>query len=427
MSGQSTADAEAAAEFSDVITWASSTFPEKVERKARLLLLDSLGCIVSGLRHVEVQNLAVALASWFPGTRRLPGLSIPLGPAGAAALGAAAMCWDEANGGLARAHGRPALPVGPARLALADRCELGRLLHALADGYEVGGRAGELWRVRPGMHVDGSWHALGAAAACAWVADSDAARAVRIAACQVPFSLYRPLSFGMTGRNAYPAHAALLGILSAAAAEAGSDAPRGGLAEARRLALLAKTPPQRTEAGTWLIEEAYLKPFAGVRHGHYAAAAAIEIRRRLTATDAIAGVRLETYGEALRYASNRAPRTPIAAQFSLSFAVAAGLRFGDLGPDAYRALDDPELIRLEALVELAEVPATSGRRIARLIVRTMAGELRAEVDTVSGDPGRPMTETAVEAKFLRLAGHLSEAPALAHAILRGPSNCALQL
>src|SRR5258708_40166438 len=114
MSDHRAADAEAAAEFSDVISWASATLPEKVERKARLLLLDSLGCIASGLRHVEVQRLAVALASWFPGTRRLPGLSTPLGPAGAAALGAAAMCWDEANEGLARAHGRPALPVVPA-------------------------------------------------------------------------------------------------------------------------------------------------------------------------------------------------------------------------------------------------------------------------------------------------------------------------
>jgi 2-methylcitrate dehydratase PrpD len=427
MSDQGAASGEAAAEFSDVITWAGGPLPQTVERKARLLLLDSLGCILAGLRHAEVQRIAAALASWFPGHRRLPGLPTPLGPAGAAAIGAAAMCWDEANEGLARAHGRPALPLVPALLAISDRYELGRMLHALAVGYEVGARAGELWRVRPGMHVDGSWHALGAAAACAWIAGADAGRAVRIAACQVPFSLYRPLSFGMTGRNTYPAHAALLGIFSAAAAEAGSDAPRGGLAEARRLALLAETPPQRTEAGTWLIEESYLKPFAGVRHGHYAAAAAIEIRRRLSTPNAITEIRLETYGEALRYASNRAPRTPLAAQFSLSFAAAAGLRFGDLSPDVYRALDDPELVRLEALVELDEIAATGDRRIARLIVRTSASELRAEVDTVPGDPSNPMTEAAVEEKFLRFVGHLHEAPTLARAILRGPLNCVMPL
>lgn len=420
---------DAACEFDDVIAWAATSLPAPIEAKARLLLLDSLGCIAAGLRHPEVQRIGESLAPWFPGDIRLPGASITLGPAGVAALGAAAMCWDEANEGLAQAHGRPALPIVPALLALADRCTLGRMLHGLALGYEVGARAGEVWRIRPGMHVDGSWHALGAAAACAFMTDADAARAVRIAACQIPFSLYRPLAHGMTGRNAYPAHAALLAILSAAAAKAGSDAPVGGLAEARRLALLHETPPARSAAGTWLIENGYLKPYAGVRHAHYAAAAAIAMRERLGASQDVRAVRLEIYGEALRYAANRAPRTAIAAQFSLSFAVAAGLRFGDLSPDAYRALDDAELQRLESLVELREDAAmtTQGRRAARLLVATAIGETRVDIDTVPGDPTNPMSATATEAKFLRLAGHLPDAPAILARVMRGTVDAPLRV
>ncbi len=415
-----------AAEFDDVIAWTSAALPAWIEKKARLLLLDSLGCIVAGLQHAEVQRIAASLAPWFPGAVRLPGTAISLGPAGAAALGAAAMCWDEANEGLARAHGRPALPIIPALLAMADRHSLGRILHALAIGYEVGARAGEIWRIRSGMHVDGSWHALGAAAACAWLAGADAARAVRIAACQIPFSLYRPLAAGMTGRNTYAAHAALLGILAAAAAEAGSDAPSGGLAEARRLALLHDTPPQRSAAGLWLIEECYLKPFAGVRHAHYAAAAGIELRRQLRGDTTITGIRLEIYGEALRYAANRAPQTPIAAQFSLSFATAAALRFGDLGPECYRALDDPELMRLERLVDLAEDTQFTGRA-ARLIAQTNHGELRSEVTSVPGDPDNPLSEPDVIAKFHRFTAHLPEAAGLVEAILRGTVNDTLRL
>ena len=415
---------DGAAEFDDVIAWAAAALPAAIEHKARLLLLDSLGCIAAGLQHAEVQRIAAGLAPWFPGAVRLPGAAMSLGPAGAAALGAAAMCWDEANEGLASAHGRPALPIVPALLAMADQHSLGRILHALVIGYEVGARAGEIWRIRPGMHVDGSWHALGAAAACAWLSGADAARAIRIAACQIPFSLYRPLAAGMTGRNSYPAHAALLGILSAAAAQAGSDAPAGGLAEARRLALLHDTLPRRTPAGVWLIEAGYLKPFAGVRHAHYAAAAGIELRRRLGGDEEITGIRLEIYGEALRYAANRQPRTPIAAQFSLSFATAAALRFGDLGPDVYRALDDPELMRLERLVDLAEDPAitNSARRAARLTVRTTARELRSEITSVPGDPDSPLTAADVTAKFLRFAAHLPEAAVLAEMILHGAAD-----
>jgi 2-methylcitrate dehydratase PrpD len=412
------------AEFDDIIAWAGGPLPDSVERKARLLLLDSIGCVIAGLRHAEVRALAHSLAVWFPGDVGLFGVDISLGPAGVAALAAAAMCWDEANEGLARAHGRPALAVVPALLGLAGRHDLGALLRALVVGYEVGGRAGEIWRIRPGMHVDGSWHALGAAASCAMLTGGDAARAVRIAACQIPFSLYRPLAFGMTGRNSYAAHAALLGALSAAAASAGSDAPEGGLAEARRLALLREDPPLRTPAGVWLIEEAYLKPFAGVRHAHYGAAAAIATRARIADSSGITAIRLETYGEALRYAANRAPRTPIAAQFSLSFGVAAGLRFGDLSPDAYRAMDDAELLRLEQLVELAEDASMTfaNRRAARLSVTVPEGVVQVEIDTVPGDPGRPMSAADTEAKFLRLAGHLPGAAAIARGVLGGSAG-----
>lgn len=417
-------------ELDDVIAWAATTPPPlEVLAKARLLLLDSIGCIAAGLRHDEVRRIGASLAPLFPGEGRLPGCDARLGPAGCAALGAAAMCWDEANEGLAQAHGRPALPVVPALIALAGQCSFDRLLQALVLGYEVGARAGEVWRIRPGMHVDGSWHALGAAAACAHVLGADVAQAVRLAACQIPFSLYRPITFGMSGRNTYPAHAALLGLLAAAASKAGTEAPRGGLAQARALALSPSAPATRSAAGEWLILRAYTKPFAGVRHAHYAAAAAIALRPRLPTIADIRALRLHIYGEALRYAGNRAPTRPISAQFSLSFAVAAALRFGDLSPDAYRAIDDAELRRLEALVELVEDPVltAAGRRAARLVAETATGAFAADAGAVPGDPDNQMTEAQVVAKFHRLAAHLPDAAAIVDAVLRGDLRAALRM
>lgn len=429
--GTEMADSDVQAEFDDVVAWlAAAALTDAVEAKARLMLLDAVGCVLSGLRHPEVAATAISLARWFPGSLALPGCAARLGPAGLAATTAMAMCWDEANEGLARAHGRPALAVVPVLLAMAPDQPLDRLLRALVLGYELGARAGELWRIRPGMHVDGSWHALGAAAAAAWLGGADPARAVRIAACQIPFSLYRPLAFGMTGRNSYPAHAALLGILAAAAAQGGADAPRGGFAEARRLALLTDTAPSRMPAGAWLILEAYLKPYAGVRHAHYAAAAAIAARQGVARSGGIVAIRLETYAEALRYAANRAPPTPIAAQFSLSFGVAAGLRFGDLSPESYLAMDDAELRRLEALVELAEDPAltAAGRRGARIVLRLADGAVRTEsVGDVPGDPANPLPEAQVRAKFQRLTAHLPEAAAIGARILDGDARAPFHL
>ena len=253
---------------------------------------------------------------------------------------------------------------------------------------------------------------------------------MRLVACQVPFSLYAPIAAGMDGRNSYPAHAVLLGAMAAAAAAAGMDAPEAGFAEARRIALGHATPPQRTAAGTWLIEEGYATPFAGVRHAQYAAAAALALRPAVAhRLDAVHAITLETYAEAITYAGNRAPGSAIKAQFSLSWAIAAALAQGDLGPAAYTdaALADPLLRRLEARVELREDAAmtAAGRRAARLTL-DLGGETVTEaVDGVAGDPGRAMDAAAVEAKFLRLATPLpgEAARRVAAAMLTAEGPC----
>lgn len=397
--------------FTTVIDWAwdGPSKDDPSTARADLLLLDSLGCALAGLGHEKPRALASALAPAFPGTIRLPGCP-PLGPAGAAAVLAAAMPWDEANEGLARAHGRPALAVAPPVLAaLLGGATLGEARAAFALGYEVAARAGEAWRLRPGMHVDGSWHSLGAAAAAARLAGGDRAavgRAVRLVACQIPFSLYAPIAAGMDGRNSYPAHAVLLGHLAAASSIAGMDAPVTGFFEARALALGLEGMPNCAPIGEWLLAEAYVKPFAGVRHAHYAAAAAIELRESLPAGVVPKAVVLETYAEALRYAGNRAPSSAISAQFSLSWAVAVTLVQGDLSPAAYTdaALTDPALRALEQQVELHEgaIFTAEGRRAAKLSVTLPDGRvLTATAESVDGDPDRPMSREAIERKMRR--------------------------
>jgi 2-methylcitrate dehydratase PrpD len=390
--------------FDAVIAWAKDGPSGEAARKARLVLLDSLGCALAGLRHPRVTAFAQAMQAAFPGDVAVAGAL--LAPGAAAAVLATATCWDEANEGLARAHGRPALPVAPlALVARASGASAHDAVAAFALGYEVAARAGEAWRILPGMHVDGSWHGLGAAACAARLTGLDAegiARAVRLVACQVPFSMYAPIVAGMDGRNSYPAHAVLLGSLAAAAAAAGMDAPADGFAEARRIALGHETPAATEPPGAWLLEEAYLKPFAGVRHAHYAAAAAIALRDRVPRDPA--RIVLATYAEALRYAGNRAPRAAISAQFSLTWAVAAGLVQGDLGPAAYteEALSDPHLRALEARVELVEDAAltAAGQRGATLTVDGKS----ATITGVTGDPDRSMTEAEAIAKFTRFAG-----------------------
>ncbi len=123
----------------------------------------------------------------------------------------------------------------------------------------------------------------------------------------------------------------------------------------------------------------------------------------------------------------RNPRTPLAAQFSLSWGVARALVSGDLAPDAYApdALADPLTRSLEAKAEIAldEELERSGRRGARLELDIPGEKFSAALDRVAGDPGLPLGREAVIAKFSRYAGPiLGEAAVLcaAESFLRAP-------
>jgi 2-methylcitrate dehydratase PrpD len=135
--------------------------------------------------------------------------------------------------------------------------------------------------------------------------------------------------------------------------------------------------------------------------------AALSIRQRLNSqTRSICRVRLRVYPEATIYAGNRNPHAPITAQFSLSLGVAAGLRFGAMDPDLFRdeRLNDPELRRLEQLVDIEPVPewGQAQQRAAHLQVETSDGAVfEHSVDTLPGSPERPLTAEQVVEKFVR--------------------------
>jgi hypothetical protein len=99
-----------------------------------------------------------------------------------------------------------------------------------------------------------------------------------------------------------------------------------GLTLARAFVAPKEEPAVYTGAGRWLLAEGYLKPYAGVRHTHYGAAAALRLHPSVGyRLEAVRSIKLVTYGEAIQYCGGRSPRTSIAAQFSLSWACAAAM------------------------------------------------------------------------------------------------------
>jgi 2-methylcitrate dehydratase PrpD len=405
----------------EVLAWLfAAEVPAAIDAKAREILLDTCGCVLAASAKPALQRLSSRLAETDPGAVRVPGFAGRLSRSSAVALFATAACWDEACEGLARAHGRPGVPVIAALAALAQARDatLGEVLGALVAGYEAGGRLGGVLRIAPGMHVDGTWPSFGVAAAAVRFAGGDpdeALAAIRIAACQMPYSLYLPVAQGAEARNTYLAHSAQLGLLAADAALAGFSAPAGALDELRGRALgAAPGEVALAPAGVWLMFEGYLKLYAAVRHVHYGVAAALALRPQLEGhLDRIDRIGLATYPEALTYCANRAPQSPIQAQFSLSYGVARAIVAGDLGPDAYteEALADPLVRSLESKVALLEDETLghSGRRAATLAVEIGRERLERTVDRVAGDPSLPMTRDEVIAKFARYARRAPDA------------------
>lgn len=383
--------------------------PAHVTAKARHLLLDTLGCVLSGRTAPPVRQFEQLLGTIDPGTFRFP--SGPcLSSTAAASVAAMASAWDEGCEGLPYAHGRPALALIAALMpvALQREATLDQLLHSLITGYEVGARAGGWLRIAPGMHVDGNWPAVGAAAGAAHLMGLTPAaqwNAVSIAACQLPTSLYLPIRTGDDARNTYPAHAATLGLQSAIASAAGITAPDQALLDYARDHARPDGRPA-PEPTRWMILESYFKPHAGVRHAHYGLEAAMRIRARLGGrSDRITGAHLRIYPEASIYAGNRDPQAPITAQFSLSLGVAAGLRFGAMDPDLFRGdqLNDAELRRLESLVTIEPVEAlgADGQRAAELAVQAGSDRFTEAIDELDGSPSRPMSPERVAEKFVR--------------------------
>jgi 2-methylcitrate dehydratase PrpD len=410
---------------SEVLSWLCDTDPlldSTVQERARELFLDTLGCALAGMAKTEVVRLRDAFHAGSHCAQAATSGSLPveLGAADGAFLIGVAACWDEACEGLARAHGRPGLHAFATALALglARSASLADVLRALVRGFEIGGRLGERLRIPVGMHVDGTWGTFASVTAAGSLLGASPARlmaAIEMAACQMPWSMYLPVAQGSSARNLYVGEACSRGIRLAEAAAAGVQAVHGALDlyDERVLESIGRGASV-APAGEWLITQGYLKPYAAVRHVHYGVAAALELRDSLGGdTTTIERIVLEVYPEAIKYCGNRAPSTPIQAQFSLSYGVACALFTGDLGPEAYTedTMSNLEVRRLESAVELVASGSDDNRR-ARMVVHRRHGidaaseaamptQLESVAERVLGDAEAPFAGSAVSDKFLR--------------------------
>jgi len=400
------------ADFVASLAW--EDLPGDVVERAVWVVIDSVGAIVGGHGAPHMQRLARSLP---PGPAWAYGTGMRLETGYAAFVNGSAGTELELDEGHRHSGGHPGMHVVPACLALAEERGLsGReVLLGLLAGYEAAARVAR--SVRPlaqGRHPHGTWGVVGAAAAAARLLGLDGAKTLEAMRMAVEFVLnthYAAAIEGATVRQAYTGWAGMAGIMAARMAAAGFTGLAGAVPGG--LALLAAAEPD-PGALTWglgrdfEICHSYFKVHSACRHLH----GALDSLDELTAAgpldpEHVARVEVLTYREAAKFTETR-PKNALQARFSLPYAVAARLVYGQAGPPAFSdEAITPAVLALAERVTVTEVPEFTAREPAERpttvkVWLTDGTELVAGVDVPRGDPERPFGPMELEEKFVGL-------------------------
>jgi 2-methylcitrate dehydratase PrpD len=394
--------------------------PVSVQQHTRLVLLDTLGCILAGSDRPEVRQLRERLANGAGTGATVFGRGWPSHDARTAALlnGIAGRSIELCEG-LRFVSGQAAMQILPGVLAVAEQVgSTGRdILLALLLGYDVAARLAGGFTPRPLAHQNGQVSLLAAAAAGARLRGLDAggiSRAMRIATTLLLTPSYTNAVAGATALNVAGGMSGFAASLAPELALAGFEAQE----DAVELALghlvgdgFAADGLLQELGTTWHITRNYFRLYACCNPIHPALDCLARGLAELRPSPAdVARIDVSTY----RFASvmrDPDPRNYFASKYSLPHAAAAMVVRGHAGFAALddTAVHDPAIAALRQRVTIAEDPAMSALaprlRQARVTVALTDGRSATHAcDSHRGDFQDPFSETELSEKFHELAG-----------------------
>lgn len=407
----------AMAAFAERLSYAD--LPGTVAAKAGALLVDFVGAAVGGSRTAEVaalRRLVGARGGRPVATVLGAGFAAPA-PDAAYCNGAAADVFEHQDGyrfgGFHPSHTLPALLA----VAEATDAELRELLTAVVVAYEVADRIGRATHPRA---TQAGWFPIaatfGAAAGCAKLLGLDEAGiadAIGVSAFFAPAVLIESIFAGPSAKPAFAGQLARAGVEGAVHAAAGLtgwrevvEHPRGIVAVLGGEAVTDTTDDLGTE---WTILDVHQKRFAGCRHTHGAAQAAVELTHEHDLDPArVTGVDVEIYDIALLLVDRPVGTEPstVACTLSLPYVVGAAIADRDVGGAQYDQArrTDPAVLRVADLVRLrraedleARYPAYTATRVT--ITTADGSRYTRTVDVPAGDSRAPLTREQLLAKF----------------------------
>jgi 2-methylcitrate dehydratase PrpD len=402
-------------------------------REARRGVLDWIGCALAGSDHRTITMLLAVLAdisgrpqaTVFGRKQRLGLLDAALANGQMGHV----LDYDDTHMGGVVLH--TSSPVLAALFALAERTPVSgaEFMLAYAIGFEAGVRVG---RTAPGHHA-GGWHLTGtlgtiaAGAAAAKLLQLDRQRmtyALGIAATQ---AAGMQQNRGTMGKSFHAGKAAANGAFAALLAERGFDASQEIVEGKRGFARIYSdvAAPEQLLAGlehglgaSWLIESNGHKPYACGVVLHPLLDAVIAIRNR-DAIDpaAVSEIALRVHPLVLSITGVVEPSTGLQSKFSTVHSAAVALIDGAAGVAQYSdaRASDPAVAALRRKVNA--VADASLRKDEAYAAITAGGERHEiHIPHASGTAANPMSDAAIEAKFLANAAPVIGGERAEHAV-----------
>jgi 2-methylcitrate dehydratase PrpD len=291
-----------------------------------------------------------------------------------------------------------------------------RALRAVAVGYEISTRiAAAMGKAHyKHWHNTGTIGCFGAAAAAAEALGLDRRRFAHALATVATFAAGLQQAFRMDSMSK-PLHAGRAAEAGVSAALMAREGVTGSLDVLTGFGAAMGDKPDWESGLATLGKDFHITRMTFKNHaccGHTFAAidGALELKKRMKLEPGdIEKVEVATYRAGLEVAHYEAPRTPAEARFSLKYVVASALAHGSVRLAAFeesrmserttRALMDKISVSLDPELDAA-FPA---KRAARVAIR--AGGRREEwlQPTRIGDPDAPLSDRALEEKYLELA------------------------
>lgn len=395
---------------------------------ARRCLVDALGCAAAG----RTQSVVALAGSWVERTYANGCSSIWFGerrssPTGAAFVNATAASILDLDDGHRTALGHPGAAIIPAVLAQGQEqgSTLQDMLLAIVAGYQVGIEcAGMRSAAAQATVATGRWSAIGVAAALAKLRGFDvehASHALTIAESHAPNLLAADYSGFQGGhvKEGIP-WSVLTGF---AATELSGSGFRGYWKCFSNPGMYRDWEETAAQCPRLFIDTVYFKRYACCRWTHSAVDAAIELAARLPSGTQIQSISIETFARAATLPNQAQPKDLISAQFSVPFAVAVALTHGAaaLLPMNPCLLSDLPVRRLaqniNVKVDIELDRMYPNKAPARVRIDSAQGSLETVVVSPVGDYDNPLSDEALIAKAMRLAGQ--DRPSLSRTSLEG--------